>query len=632
MFSGTSRNGTTDSDNIAPESLNEQTKKLFKAIDEGNLENFEQALRDGANVNVFDQEGCTPFMSLANVYTIGSGQFTLIKMAKLLVQYKNIDINIQSRQPVYEQRQKRDQYNRSIYLVNGREVVQDYQEYIYCDDQQPVVFNEDYTVYLNSRYDGVMESVRTDKMQKNTILHIACQYGTQDVVKILLTHPDININLENDEKKTPENCIGRGSEGIIKKEIQKAHQGKQLLNALSFRNIIQAKALLNQEFNPNCWKRNQNGEIETPLSLILKLCLRERAEDKKEILIKLLKHKDLDFSQTKPMPELDGNYELKQIIEQALKEQLIATINSNDLDDVKTLVEDNCLMDHAIVIGALSESNNPINESINGYLSCKFAASTEHIYNDEAEANGDHDLARELQQLEDIKGEIARIKAELTSTNTQLKRKDRELKRVQHELDNQTLTQQREIVQLTREKTQLSSQKQQLEGELASTKTQLEEKDRELRRVRDELYDKTLTLGENDEELGRLRQHLNDKNNNILWLNEELIQKSQENLSQGTQLNSKIQDLINRNKKLTEASTQSRIYGNRASASFVTSGAFAASACLTMPDLAICIPLASVALIFFAVGCYCSYKANTALEHITNEQFIGNSPRISAHG
>ncbi|QMV45663.1 hypothetical protein HC358_00620 [Wolbachia pipientis] len=38
-----------------PEPLDEPTQKLFKAIDDENLEAFQQALEEGANVNKFDE-------------------------------------------------------------------------------------------------------------------------------------------------------------------------------------------------------------------------------------------------------------------------------------------------------------------------------------------------------------------------------------------------------------------------------------------------------------------------------------------------------------------------------------------------------------------------------------------------
>ncbi|WP_259348656.1 hypothetical protein [Wolbachia pipientis] len=93
----------------------------------------------------------------------------------------------------------------------------------------------------------------------------------------------------------------------------------------------------NNKPNPNCWERNQNGEIETPLSLIIKSCLQGITQDNEEVLTKLLKYKDLDFSQIKPIQDIEKNPWVKQIIEQAITERLTDTINRKDLDDVKKI-------------------------------------------------------------------------------------------------------------------------------------------------------------------------------------------------------------------------------------------------------------------------------------------------------
>ncbi|MGL9762690.1 MAG: hypothetical protein ACR5LB_11355 [Wolbachia sp.] len=141
-------------------------------------------------------------------------------------------------------------------------------------------------------------------MRKDTALHIACQVVAKNMVKMLLTHLDVETDVRNCEYKSPANCIARGSEDIIKLEFEKAQKGKELLTVLP-EDIGSAQTLLNQDFNPNCWKENQSGEIETPLSLIIKSCLEGITEDKKEVLVKLLKHKELDFSQIKSIPAIE---------------------------------------------------------------------------------------------------------------------------------------------------------------------------------------------------------------------------------------------------------------------------------------------------------------------------------------
>ncbi|WP_410543754.1 TomO hydrophobic C-terminal domain-containing protein [Wolbachia pipientis] len=79
--------------------------------------------------------------------------------------------------------------------------------------------------------------------------------------------------------------------------------------------------------------------------------------------------------------------------------------------------------------------------------------------------------------------------------------------------------------------------------------------------------------------------------------------------------------------KFLKARTYSKRQGNYSSVSFVLFGAFAIGTSLTTVHLAMCVSLAA-ALTFFAVGCYCSYNANTALNNVKVSQ-IGNNPSHS---
>ncbi|NSX83172.1 ankyrin repeat domain-containing protein [Wolbachia endosymbiont of Atemnus politus] len=359
------------------EPLSESTKYLFNTIDNGYLEGFKQALKEGADVNAFDAEGMTPLMSIANVYVVsGDKQPTLEKMSKLLIQNSNININAQSKQ--------------SVSTVQSR--------------------------YDLSIQDEVSKFVTTHSIRKDTALHIACSVGAKDMVKILLTHPDVKTDVRNCEGKCPKDCIARGSEGAIKLEFKKAQNANELLGALANRDFYQANMLLNEELNPNCWRRMRHGEITTPLSSIIILCLRKITENGKEVLIKLLKHKELDLNQIKSTPamierkqlrKIIEEKQLKQIIEQAIKERLIDAINSKDLDDVKKLVEDNYFMNYAIIIAAWKNVNNLIEPIVN-YLNEKFPASVE-------------------QSLpEDFKQAFQEVVIELERTKAQLIEKERE--------------------------------------------------------------------------------------------------------------------------------------------------------------------------------------------------------------
>ncbi|WP_264731440.1 ankyrin repeat domain-containing protein [Wolbachia endosymbiont (group A) of Sphaerophoria taeniata] len=71
--------------------LSESTKQLFKAIDDENLENFKQALAEGADVNAFD-ERYTPLMT---IIMNGDDSPICLKMMMLLLQHQNLNINAQ---------------------------------------------------------------------------------------------------------------------------------------------------------------------------------------------------------------------------------------------------------------------------------------------------------------------------------------------------------------------------------------------------------------------------------------------------------------------------------------------------------------------------------------------------------
>ncbi|WP_265017752.1 MULTISPECIES: ankyrin repeat domain-containing protein [unclassified Wolbachia] len=504
--------------------LDEPTQKLFKAIDNENPEAFKQALKEGADVNAFDKEGMTPLMSIVNVCAVsGDGQATLEKMAKLLIQNRSININAQSKQSVSTTR----------------------------------------TRYDPSTQSEISEFITTSNMRKDTALHIACQVGAKDVVKILLTHPDIKTDIKNYEYKSPEDCIVRGFERVIKLEFKKAQKANELLGALSSRNIYQAKRPLNQEFNPNCWKRSRNEEIETPHSLIIQSCLQGITSDNKEVLTKLLKHKELDFSQIKPIQAIEQNSWVKQIIEQAITERLTATINKKDLDDVKKLVEDNCFMSHAIVTAALRGVNNPI-ESITNYLNEKFPANTLQPL----ASTNDIPVGSE-QVIQELKGELERTKAQLIE-------KERELDRV--------------VRERTRGINKISQLEEDLRQEKSAQKTKINDLNSEVTRLNRIVYGRA----SDTVEISRLKRDLKQ------------VREERDRLSSENRLLRS-----NKNEKSSQAISPGKKQSNYASASFVLSGAFAVGACLAVlygyPVIGAC--LAAVALVLLLVG-YFLYKGD----------------------
>ncbi|MDR2609196.1 MAG: ankyrin repeat domain-containing protein [Rickettsiales bacterium] len=284
--------------------------------------------------------------------------------------------------------------------------------------------------------------------ENNTALHLAFRMENRNFVQMLFKHPNLNVDIKNnyndcygmDSRHTPKEYVERIGRAQGKDfshltiEIRKAQKGKQLLTVLS-RNIYLAKTLLNQDLNPNCWERNKNGEIETPLSLIIKSCLQTTTRDKEEVLTKLLKHKELDFSQIKQIQAIEKNLRLKQIIVQAITEQLTDVINRKDLDDVKKLVEDNCFMNYAIVIAALGDVNNPT-EPIKEYLNGKFPVSVERSL---AGMNdipvGFEKFVQELVDgLEKAKAQLAKKEKELNDTRQELNKRNDEIGKQQNRI------------------------------------------------------------------------------------------------------------------------------------------------------------------------------------------------------
>ncbi|MFP3030096.1 MAG: ankyrin repeat domain-containing protein [Wolbachia sp.] len=388
----------------------QSTTKLFEAIYDENLGDFERALEEGANVNTFNEEGMTPLISIISNLSSGSGaEKEYQSMIRLLLLHQSIDVNIH------------------------------------------------------------------EKRDGNTALHLAMCFFQKKVLQLLLSHPRISIYLQNKSFQNPEQFVRTSCAKYLIIEIQKAKTGKELLNALSNRNIDQAKRLLNQELNPNCWKRNSNGEIETPLSLIIKSCLQGITQENEEVLTKLLKHKELDFSQIKPIPAIEQNSRLKQIIEQVMKERLTDAINRKDLDDVKELVEDNCFMNDQIVIEVL-KSFNPVRE----YLNEKFPTSAEqpvaNTHNVQPAIN-DEFIARELQQLENLRNELERTKARLTREKSQLENLRDEFERTKTQLRKKEQELNKAVSERTRDTNKIS----QLERDFRQERLELQAQNQDLK-------------------------------------------------------------------------------------------------------------------------------------------------------
>ncbi|URG40591.1 ankyrin repeat domain-containing protein [Wolbachia endosymbiont of Ostrinia scapulalis] len=226
-------------------STSEATKKLFKAIEFQNASgerikpeeawnHFQQALKEGANVNAFE-DGMTPLMCIASAFVTSNNEEHqyLELMAKLLVEHKKIDLNIKSKQAVIKKKPKEhDGY--PVYEFEGREVVdKGIRGCVYLDNLQPV--NEG---FIPQNYARAEEEIKTGKKEKNTALHIACKLGNVNMIEILLTHPNIKPNIKNYENKSPRNCIAEHVKEIIEPEFIKveevAQKRKQINYACAF--------------------------------------------------------------------------------------------------------------------------------------------------------------------------------------------------------------------------------------------------------------------------------------------------------------------------------------------------------------------------------------------------------------
>lgn len=486
------RNSTTS------KQLDESTKKLFKAIDDENLEAFKQAIAEGADVNAFDKGGMTPLTSIVTNLSTSSGKEKEYQiMIRLLLLHQRVDVNI-------------------------------------CE-----------------------------KVNNNTALHLAMCFQQREALQRLLSHPDIKTHLTNKKRQNPEECARQNRAEHLIIEIQKAQRGEQLLNALSNENIYQANMLLNEELNPNRWKRTYNGEIETPLSLIIKSCLRTITEDKKEVLTKLLKYKDLDFS-------YEQYAQLKQTIEQAIKNRLIDTINKKDLDNVKELVDDNCFMNRAIVTAALRDANEPI-ESIKNYLNEKFPASVEQPVASTNIPAG-------------FEGFVEELVEELEKTKAQLTEKEQEL-----------------IRERTRDTDKISQLERDLRQEKSAQKTKINDLNSEVTRLNRIVYGRASDTVE------------------ILQLKRDLKQVREERDRLSSEIRTKSPS--NKNEKPSQAISCGKELSNCASVCFILFGACAVGACLvTEGSPEINGLFAVLALVLLLVGCYSLYKANTILSDVKSTQ------------
>ncbi|BET34993.1 MULTISPECIES: TomO hydrophobic C-terminal domain-containing protein [Wolbachia] len=226
-------------------------------------------------------------------------------------------------------------------------------------------------------------------------------------------------------------------------------------------------------------------------------------------------------------------------------------------------------------------------------------------------------LVESEQKLAEETSKVMQLSKESNEARAQLEKKKKEIGKLKDQVDQMTI------------------QNNQLEGQLDDAKQGLTDKTDEVTRltqVADTLNGRVAQLTtQNDQLEGQLddaRQSFADQimqreneNNDLKTKLQEIENKSEVlEKSLQKQFESKNEEL---SEKFLKARTYSKRQGNYASVSFVLSGAFAVGTSLTMVHLAMCVSLAVAALTFLAVGCYCSYNANTALNNVEVSQ-IGN--------
>nr|WP_265025165.1 hypothetical protein [Wolbachia endosymbiont (group B) of Pammene fasciana] len=186
--------------------------------------------------------------------------------------------------------------------------------------------------------------------------------------------------------------------------------------------------------------------------------------------------------------------------------------------------------------------------------------------------------------------QVGELKGEFEGVKTKLAGKEEELRSKIKEVAELSVT----VGKLERQTEELMATQAEFETEKAKLKSELTKQDEVLESTQAQLKQEVSSLK------GQVTKMAKEKDQLAKQLND-----TQQNPNPD-----------NENKKLLAVSAQSRKQITYASVSFVLSGAFAVGASLTMFHLTICISLAVAALTFLAVGCYCSYKANTALSNV----------------
>ncbi len=234
-----------------------------------------------------------------------------------------------------------------------------------------------------------------------------------------------------------------------------------------------------------------------------------------------------------------------------------------------------------------------------------------------AEFKGTKDqLAEKKAELDEQTKKVTK----LNSTIKELKSTNAKLEKNAGNLNNQFAEEKKMLEEV---KAQFEQENCHLANQVKEVEKKFQQAEAQFAKSKQKLAEETSKVTQLSKESDKTKAQLEEEKKAIGELNDQVTQL----IAQNNQLKEVADKLNNKNEKFLKARTYSKRQGNYASTSLVLFGTFAVGASLTMIHLAICISLAVAALTFLAVGCYCAYKANTALSNVEIEN---NSYRIAA--
>ncbi|WP_353282055.1 DnaJ domain-containing protein [Wolbachia endosymbiont (group A) of Aleiodes leptofemur] len=367
------------------------TRQLFNAIDNANLEEFQQALNNGADVNQFNNQGYTPLMRVIDRHS-NNHENVLLEMAKLLVRHEDIDINIQSE------------------VLSTQEKENDYKCRAGSSGRLPLFYYKEEMVALPFRRGIVVQYKKANSLyhyKSGTAFYLA-YYSSMpgNILSILFTHPKLEARVhKSDRSITIHNDMRHYYEGIEK--------GESLLNAISSKNKEEAQRILKLEnINVNCFDENGNDALHLAVTRSLI-----------SLIPFLLKHKRKNYyidvftknNAGKTWWNLVDSLDIKKEVEQVLRNCLFDAVYDDDYDIVASILEtSNIQLRNGISV--LDCAEHFCRSSICEYLKEKSVKSTE--------------LGDDGKKILDLECELHTAKKELTEQVTKLNKEIIKLKKV----------------------------------------------------------------------------------------------------------------------------------------------------------------------------------------------------------